>query len=68
METDESAVRSMIHSSEDGETLRRTERYLESKFAPEVIESLPEHVVSQLIKVTCAIPRRRSHRTGGTVC
>ena len=68
METDESAVRSMIHRSEDGETLHRTERYLESKFAAEVIESLPVDVVSQLIKVTCAIPRRRSHRTGEPVC
>ena len=68
METDESAVRSMIHRPEDGETLHRTERYLESKFAPEVIKFLPEHVVSQLIKVTCAIPRRQSHRTAEPVC
>ena len=68
METDESAVRSMIHRPEDGETLHRTERYLESRFAPEVIESLPEDVVAQLIKVTCAIPRRQSHRTGEPVC
>ena len=67
METDESAVRSMIHRPEDGETLHRTERYLERKFATEVIESLPEDVASQLIKVTCAIPRRRYHRMGEPV-